>query len=154
MDSVNIFDNEHMMGVRPFFCLPRLSWCTTVHITVGDLDSGGMGMDGFVVFWADNNHGHQIPRWRGDGCWFTHIHRCPCFHLSLCLSRAYLAALFIADFYCPVSTSGSYIANRVSDKITPISAPFVYCCRSGSAADTQAIAEATSNIIKQHTCVL
>lgn len=38
------------------------------------------------------------------------------------------------------TTTGSYIANRVSDKITPISDK-VYCCRSGSAADTQAISD-------------
>lgn len=39
------------------------------------------------------------------------------------------------------TTTGSYIANRVTDKVTPLS-DFVYCCRSGSAADTQAVAEA------------
>merc|ERR1712080_154450 len=35
---------------------------------------------------------------------------------------------------------GTYCSNRVSDKIVPIS-PNIYCCRSGSAADTQAIAD-------------
>lgn len=39
------------------------------------------------------------------------------------------------------TTTGAYIANRVTDKITPISEPFIYCCRSGSAADTQALAD-------------
>jgi len=38
------------------------------------------------------------------------------------------------------TTTGSYIANRVSNKITPIH-DRIYCCRSGSAADTQAIAD-------------
>ncbi|GJQ14882.1 hypothetical protein GpartN1_g6673.t1 [Galdieria partita] len=38
------------------------------------------------------------------------------------------------------TTTGVYIANRVSDKITPLSER-IYCCRSGSAADTQAIAD-------------
>jgi len=38
------------------------------------------------------------------------------------------------------TTTGSYIANRVSDKITPIS-DRIWVCRSGSAADTQAIAD-------------
>ncbi|EME26285.1 Proteasome subunit beta type-6 [Galdieria sulphuraria] len=38
------------------------------------------------------------------------------------------------------TTTGAYIANRVSDKITPLSER-IYCCRSGSAADTQAIAD-------------
>jgi 20S proteasome subunit beta 1 len=39
------------------------------------------------------------------------------------------------------TTTGSYIANRVSDKITPVYAPRIWCCRSGSAADTQAISD-------------
>lgn len=38
------------------------------------------------------------------------------------------------------TTSGSYIANRVTDKLTPIH-DRIFCCRSGSAADTQAIAD-------------
>ncbi len=38
------------------------------------------------------------------------------------------------------TTTGSYIANRVTDKLTPIH-DRIYCCRSGSAADTQAIAD-------------
>mmetsp|Transcript_9245 Transcript_9245/g.18828 ORF Transcript_9245/g.18828 Transcript_9245/m.18828 type:complete len:192 (-) Transcript_9245:743-1318(-) len=38
------------------------------------------------------------------------------------------------------TTTGSYIANRVSDKITPL-IDRVYCCRSGSAADTQAVSD-------------
>ncbi|XP_028394199.1 proteasome subunit beta type-6-like [Dendronephthya gigantea] len=38
------------------------------------------------------------------------------------------------------TTTGSYIANRVTDKLTPVTKT-IYCCRSGSAADTQAIAD-------------
>ncbi|XP_050414925.1 proteasome subunit beta type-6 [Patella vulgata] len=38
------------------------------------------------------------------------------------------------------TTSGAYIANRVTDKLTKISDK-IYCCRSGSAADTQAVAD-------------
>lgn len=34
---------------------------------------------------------------------------------------------------------GTYVANRVSDKIVPVS-DNIYCCRCGSAADTQAVA--------------
>jgi len=41
------------------------------------------------------------------------------------------------------TTTGSYIANRVSDKLTKLS-DRIYCCRSGSAADTQAISEVAS----------
>lgn len=39
------------------------------------------------------------------------------------------------------TTTGSYIANRVTDKLTCLSEPSIYCCRSGSAADTQALAD-------------
>lgn len=35
------------------------------------------------------------------------------------------------------TTMGSYIANRVTDKLTYLHER-IYCCRSGSAADTQA----------------
>ncbi|KAI9014763.1 Proteasome subunit beta type-1 [Gaertneriomyces sp. JEL0708] len=38
------------------------------------------------------------------------------------------------------TTTGSYIANRVTDKLTPVH-DLIYCCRSGSAADTQAVAD-------------
>jgi 20S proteasome subunit beta 1 len=34
----------------------------------------------------------------------------------------------------------AYIANRVTDKLTKIT-DYIYCCRSGAAADTQAIAD-------------
>ncbi|KAG0164618.1 Proteasome subunit beta type-1 [Apophysomyces sp. BC1034] len=38
------------------------------------------------------------------------------------------------------TTTGAYIANRVTDKLTKVH-DRIYCCRSGSAADTQAIAD-------------
>jgi 20S proteasome subunit beta 1 len=38
------------------------------------------------------------------------------------------------------TTTGAYVANRVTDKITPLS-DRIFCLRSGSAADTQAIAD-------------
>ncbi|KAF8842225.1 20S proteasome subunit [Paxillus ammoniavirescens] len=38
------------------------------------------------------------------------------------------------------TTTGSYIANRVTDKLTHIH-DRIYCCRSGSAADTQTVAD-------------
>lgn len=41
------------------------------------------------------------------------------------------------------TTSGAYVANRVTDKLTRITDQ-IYCCRSGSAADTQAIADVVS----------
>ncbi|CAD6908258.1 unnamed protein product [Tilletia controversa] len=42
------------------------------------------------------------------------------------------------------TTMGSYIANRVTDKLTHIT-DRIYCCRSGSAADTQAVADAVTH---------
>ena len=41
------------------------------------------------------------------------------------------------------TTTGAYIANRVTDKLTKVT-DYIYCCRSGSAADTQAIADIVS----------
>lgn len=41
------------------------------------------------------------------------------------------------------TTMGAYIANRVTDKLTKVSEK-IYCCRSGSAADTQAISDIVS----------
>lgn len=41
------------------------------------------------------------------------------------------------------TSTGSYVANRVTDKLTRITDK-IYCCRSGSAADTQAIADIVS----------
>lgn len=43
------------------------------------------------------------------------------------------------------TTTGSYIANRVSDKLTPLHER-ILCCRSGSAADTQAL----SDVVRYH----
>ncbi|XP_043475673.1 proteasome subunit beta type-6 [Leptopilina heterotoma] len=43
------------------------------------------------------------------------------------------------------STTGSYVANRYADKLTKIT-DNIYCCRSGSSADTQAI----SSIVTYH----
>ena len=38
------------------------------------------------------------------------------------------------------TSTGIYVANRVSDKLTHVH-DHIYCCRSGSAADTQAVAD-------------
>jgi len=38
------------------------------------------------------------------------------------------------------TTTGAYIANRVTDKLTQLH-DTIWCCRSGSAADTQAVAD-------------
>lgn len=41
------------------------------------------------------------------------------------------------------TTTGAYIANRVTDKLTQVHET-IWCCRSGSAADTQAVADIVS----------
>ncbi|KAI4471938.1 proteasome subunit alpha/beta [Holotrichia oblita] len=47
------------------------------------------------------------------------------------------------------TTTGAYIANRVTDKLTKVT-DNIYCCRSGSAADTQAIADIVSYHLNFH----
>jgi len=47
------------------------------------------------------------------------------------------------------TTTGSYIANRVTDKLTRVT-DNIYCCRSGSAADTQAITDIVSYHMNFH----
>jgi 20S proteasome subunit beta 1 len=47
------------------------------------------------------------------------------------------------------TSSGSYVANRVSDKIVPLH-DYVWTCRSGSAADTQAVADYVKYYIDAH----
>uniref|UniRef100_A0A6U2FFY0 Proteasome subunit beta n=1 Tax=Hemiselmis andersenii TaxID=464988 RepID=A0A6U2FFY0_HEMAN len=48
------------------------------------------------------------------------------------------------------TSTGSYIANRVSDKITYVH-DSIYVCRSGSAADTQAIADIVRMYLGMHS---
>lgn len=47
------------------------------------------------------------------------------------------------------TTTGTYIANRVTDKLTKVTDQ-IYCCRSGSAADTQAIADIVNYYLNFH----
>lgn len=51
------------------------------------------------------------------------------------------------------TSSGVYVANRVSDKLTQIS-DRIFCCRSGSAADTQAIADYVKYGLEMHSTEL
>ncbi|KAJ3283287.1 Proteasome subunit beta type-1 [Borealophlyctis nickersoniae] len=48
------------------------------------------------------------------------------------------------------TTTGSYIANRVTDKLTPVH-DRIFCCRSGSAADTQAVADIVHYYLQLYT---
>jgi 20S proteasome subunit beta 1 len=49
-------------------------------------------------------------------------------------------------------STGTYIANRTSDKIAQLS-PHIYCCRSGSAADTQFLTDVVKHFLSQLTYV-
>ena len=51
------------------------------------------------------------------------------------------------------TSTGSYVANRVSDKIVPIH-DYVWSCRSGSAADTQAVVDIVKYHVDAHRCFL
>lgn len=51
------------------------------------------------------------------------------------------------------TSTGTYVANRASDKITPVHDK-IYCCRSGSAADTQAIADIIRFYLDAHAIEL
>ncbi len=50
------------------------------------------------------------------------------------------------------TSTGSYVANRVTDKLCKITDK-IYCCRSGSAADTQAIADIVQYSMNYHEYV-
>lgn len=47
------------------------------------------------------------------------------------------------------TSMGNYVANRVTDKLTKITDK-IYCCRSGSAADTQAISAIVAYALNYH----
>jgi len=51
------------------------------------------------------------------------------------------------------TSTGSYVANRVSDKISPVH-DRIFCCRSGSAADTQAISDFVKYYLDLHSVEL
>lgn len=57
--------------------------------------------------------------------------------------------------FCVLSlrSSGSYVANRVSDKLSPLSEK-IYVARSGSASDTQAIADMVKYYLAMHSIEL
>jgi len=48
------------------------------------------------------------------------------------------------------TSTGNYVANRVTDKITSL-AENIYICRSGSAADTQTISDYVRHMLKQRS---
>jgi len=48
------------------------------------------------------------------------------------------------------TSTGDYVSNRVSDKLTKVHSR-MYCCRSGSASDTQALADIVSYYLDMHS---
>jgi 20S proteasome subunit beta 1 len=65
------------------------------------------------------------------------------FHLELAFVRRNIASSTVLTFATGAdsrTTTGAYIANRVTDKLTKVH-DTIWCCRSGSAADTQAVAD-------------
>ena len=51
--------------------------------------------------------------------------------------------------YRRLGYAGVYVSNRVSDKITGVDER-IYVCRSGSAADTQAVSDYVTHYLNQH----
>lgn len=51
------------------------------------------------------------------------------------------------------TTTGAYIANRVTDKLTKVHDK-IYCCRSGSAADTQAVADIVHYYLQMYRYII
>jgi 20S proteasome subunit beta 1 len=51
------------------------------------------------------------------------------------------------------TTTGAYIANRITNKLTPIHDKII-CCRSGSSADTQAVADYVTYYLQMHSTEL
>ncbi|CAI5736410.1 unnamed protein product [Hyaloperonospora brassicae] len=51
------------------------------------------------------------------------------------------------------TSTGAYVANRVSDKLTPLH-DRLFCCRSGSAADTQALSDYVRYYLSAHSVEL
>ncbi|CAH0482293.1 unnamed protein product [Peronospora belbahrii] len=51
------------------------------------------------------------------------------------------------------TSTGIYVANRVSDKLTPLH-DRIFCCRSGSAADTQALSDYVRYYLSSHSIEL
>ena len=116
-------------------------------------------------FLSDNNNGRGI-QWRGCVCsGHTNNNRVnkPHFNVAqtlqslFCFQLKSVAIYFhLPPCYCfyifhvfVVLFARSYVANRVTDKLTKVT-DYIYCCRSGSAADTQAVADIVNYHLNFH----
>jgi hypothetical protein len=70
-------------------------------------------------------------------------------HLNSFCAQCFVLPFTATTTCACVLWTGSYIANRVSDKLTPV-CDRIYCCRSGSAADTQAISDMVKYYLDLH----
>lgn len=120
---------------------------------------------------ADDDHGGGVRRRRGARRRLPHLHRyVPPFFTSVGLrfvradrgivrlhgeSATSLFLVLNHPFIHPshhTPNTGTYVANRVSDKLTALH-HHIYCCRSGSAADTQALSDYVRYFLASHRCV-
>ncbi len=94
----------------------------------GEVD---LGVSFFVSYFKiDDNHVCSVQRWCSCCCRFPNHNR--------------VLYWFV---YFPFKR---WIANRVTDKLTPLH-DRIFCCRSGSAADTQAIADIVKYYLQIYT---
>ncbi|KCV69574.1 20S proteasome subunit beta 1 [Fonticula alba] len=81
------------------------------------------------------------------------FHQLPDFGQAVSLGTTIMAVKFKDGVILAAdsrTSSGSYIVNRVADKLTELYPDSIYCCRSGSAADTQAIADIIRYYLQVH----
>ena len=106
---------------------------------------------------ADIHHGGCVRWWRDCGGGFADLDRCA----GRASSSPALAPLSLHPSLGPgedgdtvathrrLGCTGVYVSNRVSDKITGVDER-IYVCRSGSAADTQAVSDYVTHYLNQH----
>lgn len=94
----------------------------------------------FCPLLSDDHHRGRLRRRRRHRGRFPHDHR-----VRTTVFLGFLGENFGLCFNVLSRSShfSAYIANRVTDKLTKV-CDNIYCCRSGSAADTQAITDIVS----------
>jgi len=90
---------------------------------------------------------HPLETVRNDNDWMTAEHDMGTSIIAVCYKEGVIMG---ADSR---TSTGQYVANRVSDKITPLHER-IYVCRSGSAADTQAISDYVKYFLDLHSAEL
>nr|AYV89111.1 proteasome subunit beta type-6 [Tetranychus truncatus] len=96
----------------------------------------------FTLNWADDGHDVEKTNSQFDSLtpdYLKHPHKTG----TTLMAASYDGGIMIAAD--TRTSTGSYVAGRLTDKLTKLTDK-IYCCRSGSSADTQAIAA----IVKYH----